>query len=83
MSEIQSAQDHFDAVYITGSEIQSILKVQRCTVTTANKKGLLPDPIIIRGAGTFIWERKKVMSYIEAWRIVLDERRRTRKGKTE
>lgn len=80
MSEHQSAQAHFDKVYVTSYEVQKTLNVQRSTVTTANKKGLLPDPITIPGSRTFIWEREKVMPYIDAWRVVLETRRKGRKA---
>lgn len=80
MSENLTPQERFDQVYITSYEIQNTLGVQRSTVTTANKKGLLPDPITIPGSRTFVWEREKVREYLEAWRVVLEKRRKGRKA---
>lgn len=80
MSENLTPQERFDRVYITSYEIQNTLGVQRSTVTTANKKGLLPDPITIPGSRTFVWEREKVREYLEAWRVVLEKRRKGRKA---
>jgi hypothetical protein len=79
MSENLTSQERFNRDYVTGYEIQNILGIQRCSVTTANKRGFLPDPIVIPGSKTFIWEREKVQTYIDAWRIILKARREAKK----
>lgn len=69
------SQKEFDSKYITGHEIQNDLKVTRTAILYARKRGALPDPVIVHGSGTFIWERKAVKPYLEAWRISLAVRR--------
>ena len=75
MSENKTPQEVFDEMYITGSEIQKIMGVERSSVLGARRRGLLPQPIQVRGARAFIWEREKVQPYLEAWRISLASRR--------
>lgn len=68
-------QELFDERYITGSEIQHTMNVSRSSVLLARRRGMLPDPIVVKGARAFIWERDKVTPYIEAWKISLASRR--------
>lgn len=74
MSENNSAQERFDELYITSSEIGKVLNVSRPTIMSARKRGLLPDPIIVANQ-IFIWERESVKENIEAWRLMLKVRR--------
>lgn len=73
-SNANDAQREFDERYITSSEIMEKLGVTRTTILLARRTGKLPDPINIQGK-IFIWERDKVKSYLDAWKIVLDARR--------
>ena len=83
MSSTMIPQERFDSLYITGNEIQNDLKVQRSTVIQASHRGLLPAPIILVGAGTFLWERDVAKPFIEAWKINLTARRgELSRGKT-
>lgn len=76
MSDNKTAQERFDEMFITGSEIQSRLSVNRSTILNARRRGLLPDPIVVRGTRAFIWEREKVTPYLDAWQIALSSRRK-------
>lgn len=75
-------QKEFDAKYITGHEIQKDMKVTRTAILYARKRGALPDPIVVHGSGTFIWERKSVKPFLDSWKISLASRRGQLKTKT-
>lgn len=76
MTEVEkTAQQEFDEIYITSSEIGQELGVCRATLVNARRRGLLPDPIIVNGAQIFIWKRHHVRPYIDAWRLMLQARR--------
>lgn len=77
MTEVEkTAQQEFDEIYITSSEIGQELGVCRATLVNARRRGLLPDPIIVNSAQIFIWKRDVVRPYLDAWRIMLQARRR-------
>jgi hypothetical protein len=71
----KTAQELFDEKYITSSEIQKMMGVERSSILNARRRGMLPDPIIVRGVRAFIWERENVTPYLEAWKIALASRR--------
>lgn len=73
-SPANDAQREFDEKYISSTEIMQSLNVTRPTILSARRTGRLPDPIDIQGK-IFIWERDKVMPYLEAWKLVLNARR--------
>lgn len=75
MSESQSPQERFDEIYITSTEIQEELNVSRSNILNARRRGMLPDPIQIKGVRAFIWEREKTRPFIEAWKLSLASRR--------
>ena len=62
-------QREFDRTYITSSEICKRLKINRCTLLQARRKGVLPDPIQVNGSQLFIWIRNDVNAAIESWEI--------------
>jgi predicted DNA-binding transcriptional regulator AlpA len=70
-----TTQEQFDLDYITCDEIQRTLNVSRASIFNARKRGLLPDPVQVRGVRAFIWEREKIAPYIAAWKISLASRR--------
>jgi hypothetical protein len=70
-----NAQEAFDALYISSSEIQKELKVERSAILYARRRGMLPNPIIVPGVRAFVWEREKVRPYIDAWKLALASRR--------
>lgn len=70
-----TAQDRFDNTYVTPHEICQRLRVERSSILYARKRGLLPEPIRLKGSGAFIWERDKIESYLSAWEINLKARR--------
>lgn len=73
--KINLAQERFDEVYITSSEIAEELKIERSTIVNARRRGLLPEPIIIKGIRAFIWERNTVRPLLDAWKVSLASRR--------
>lgn len=76
MTEVEkTAQQEFDEIYITSSEIGQELGVCRATLVNARRRGLLPDPIVVNGAQIFIWKRDVVRPYIDAWKLMLTVRR--------
>lgn len=75
-----SAQEKFDNLYITGYEIQQELGVDRSSVLRARERGILPQPITVRGVRAYIWEREVVKPFMDAWRISLQSRRGELKG---
>lgn len=70
-----SPQEDFDRRYITSTEIQRELGVERSTILYARRRGMLPEPIIVQGVRAFIWERDKIRPYLNAWRLSLRSRR--------
>ena len=76
MSEVaKTAQEEFDKIYITSSEIGRTLGVCRATIVQARKRGMLPDPVIVNGAQIYIWKREIVAPFLEAWKLNLASRR--------
>ena len=75
MSDNNTAQTRFDELYITSSEIQKDLQVNRSAILYARRRGMLPEPIVVHGTRAFIWERAKATPFIEAWKISLASRR--------
>jgi hypothetical protein len=71
----KTAQQEFDEIYITSSEIGRELDVCRATLVSARRRGLLPDPIFVNGAQIFIWKRDIVRPYLDAWKLILQARR--------
>lgn len=74
MPENETAQQRFDQLYITGAEIRRRLNVAYCTLTMARKRGMLPAPIQC-GDSMYVWERKVVDPYLDAWETTLKARR--------
>lgn len=73
---VSAQQKAFDEKYITSSEIQKELKIERSTLLNARRRGMLPNPVIVQGVGAFIWERKELQPYLDAWRLSLSVRRK-------
>lgn len=78
MPDTETAQQRFDKFYITSAEVCRELGVNRTTVLSAKKRGLLPDPILVNDSLVCLWERSKVQPYIDAWKLM---RGATRKGR--
>lgn len=72
---VMTAQQRFDRMYISSSEICRELEITRATIVTGRRRGLLPDPIMLNDVQLFIWERTTVRPFIDAWKIMLDARR--------
>ncbi len=68
-------QKEFDKQYITGHEIEREMGVTRTAILYARRRGALPYPVIVHGSGTFIWNRKALKPFLEAWKISLAVRR--------
>ena len=72
---LDNAQMRFDEKYITSTEIAEELDIERSTVLNARRRGMLPDPVTVRGVRVFIWERGPVRPFIDAWKVSLASRR--------
>lgn len=70
-----TAQQRFDELYITSTEVSQEMGVPRATVLYARRRGLLPDPITINDKQIYLWERATVRPYMEAWKLSLACRR--------
>lgn len=75
MEKPLSAQQEFDAVYITSSEICRELGVCRATIVAARRRGLLPDAVRVHDGQIMIWKRDTARPYLDAWKIILNVRR--------
>ncbi len=71
----KTAQQRFDAQYVSSAEIASTLKVSRTTILSARRRGLLPEPIVVNDGQVYIFERSVVAPYLDAWKRILDVRR--------
>lgn len=72
---MSTAQERFDAQYVSSREIVARLKVSRPLIFKARQRGLLPDPIVVNGAIICLWERDKIEPYLTAWETMLKVRR--------
>lgn len=72
---VKTAQDRFNALYITSTEIAERLKINRTSILHARKAGKLPDEIAINGDQIYLWEREAIEPYLQRWEIVLGHRR--------
>lgn len=70
------AQERFDRMYITSSEIAQELSVTRPALHFRRKAGLLPDPIIVPGNQLVIWERETIRPWINKWKEQLASKRK-------
>lgn len=61
------AQERFDQMYITSSEIAQRLKVTRPAIHFRRKAGLLPNGIVVTGNQLFIWERDFIEPHLKKW----------------
>jgi len=68
-----SAQEEFDKLYITSSEIVRRLNITRGAIPKARSKGMLPDAILV-DRKLMIWKRDKIEPYIKAWKKKREER---------
>lgn len=71
----KTAQERFDEKYITSTEISKTLNVERSSILHARNRGLLPEPVVVKGVRAFIWEREPLQQYLDAWKITLASRR--------
>lgn len=70
-----TAQERFNAAYITSSEICRRLGVTRGALVQARSKGKLPEAISVENH-MMIWEREVAEPFVQAW----DKSRRERAG---
>lgn len=70
-----ACQTKFNETYITASEICERLQITRPSLLQARRRGQLPDPINVCQQRIFIWERKAIESYLDAWEKILKIRR--------
>ena len=60
--------------YITSGEIARDMGVSRVTVMHHRKAGHLPGEIEMNNGQVFIWERRLIQPYIDAWKRVRENR---------
>ena len=65
------AQQRFNEMYITATEISREMNVSRPSVLKAKKRGLLPNPITVGDQHVCIWERAEVRPALDAWKIII------------
>lgn len=70
-----TAQEEFDSIYITSSEICRRLNVNRTTVVHGHRRGMLPEPIMVNEGQIKIWKRATVEPFLQAWLVNLQSRR--------
>jgi hypothetical protein len=73
--EPTTAQERFDALYISSLEIGERLGVSRPAVMHARRRGVLPEPVCVNDGQIYIWERKEVEPYLKAWETSVKLRR--------
>lgn len=73
-----TAQVRFDSTYITAGEIVEGLAISRSALLKGIDNGMLPDPIRLNISGTRIWERATVQPHLDAWKTILDIKRKAR-----
>lgn len=70
-----ACQTKFNETYITASEMCERLKITRTSLLQARRRGQLPNPIDVCQQRIFVWERKAVEPYLDAWEQILKIRR--------
>jgi predicted DNA-binding transcriptional regulator AlpA len=70
------AQEEFDRVYITSSEICKMLRISRASLVLARRRGSVPEPILVNSAQIHIWRRSDIQETINSWKLVLQARRK-------
>ncbi len=70
MSEktISPHQSEFNRRYITSSEICFRLAISRSSITSAIRRGKLPEPIRIGEAQASLWVRDEVEPIVTEWK---------------
>lgn len=70
-----TAQEEFDAKYISSTEICRDLDVTRATLVNGRRRGALPDPIcVFRPNGSvhiMLWERAVAAPFVARWKAEL------------
>lgn len=69
------AQQRFDTLYITSSEIAKRLEVTRPAIHFRRKSGDLPDAISVSGGSLTVWERDKIEPFLRKWEQELQSKR--------
>lgn len=74
---VNEAQLHFDQKYITASEVMRIIDITRATLLYARRSGKLPTPIVVNEGRLLIWERDKILPYLNEWKQAIDFKRKS------
>lgn len=71
-----TAQEEFDAKYISSTEICRDLDVTRASIVNARARGALPEPVQVKRANgdphIMLWLREEAAPFIESWRLELE-----------
>ena len=66
-----NAQEQFDSIYVTSSEIAKSLNITRSAMCQAIARGALPSPIKVNGGQITLYVRKEVEPFLAAWKLVV------------
>lgn len=73
-----TAQEEFDAKYVSSTELCRDLGVSRMAVMKARGRGALPEPVrVTRPDGSshiMLWDRKELEPHLAKWRAELEGR---------
>lgn len=70
-----TAQQRFDELYISSTEIMTNLGLSRTSLSVARHSGKLKDPIILHNGLVVLYERAQVTEYVNSWKRILEARR--------
>lgn len=73
-----TAQEEFDAKYVSSTELCRDLGVSRMAVMKARSRGALPEPVRVNRPNgdphIMLWDREELAPYLDRWRAELEGR---------
>lgn len=72
-----SAQQRFNEIYISSTQIMIDLNISRATLLYARTKGILKDceAISVNDGQLYLWERSLIQPKLDTWKEIIDYRR--------
>jgi hypothetical protein len=70
-----TAQERFNATYISSTEIMRDLGISRTALSAARRSGRLKDPIILMNGLAVFYEREQVAEHVKLWKKTIEARR--------
>ena len=74
MAAATSHQRQFNDTYISSPEIVRRLGITRTALSLARKRGVVPEPIVVKDTTMFFWMRKEVEPILRLWAERLSKR---------